>query len=63
MGPEGFRRLVALGEGRPCIAIGGVTPEDISAVVAAGGSGVAVVSGILAAEDIETAARRYRSRF
>jgi thiamine-phosphate pyrophosphorylase len=63
LGPEGFRRLVALGKGRPCIAIGGVTPEDISAVVAAGGSGVAVVSGILAAEDIETAARRYRSRF
>jgi thiamine-phosphate pyrophosphorylase len=63
LGPEGFRRLVALGKGRPCIAIGGVTPEDPPAVVAAGGSGVAVVSGILAAEDIETAARGYRSRF
>lgn len=59
LGPAGFRRLVALGEGKPCIAIGGVTPEDIPAVLAAGGGGVAVVSGILAAEDIESAARRY----
>jgi thiamine-phosphate pyrophosphorylase len=62
LGPEGFRRLSALGEGRPCIAIGGVTPEDIPAVLAAGGSGVAVVSGILAAEDIEGASRGYRRR-
>jgi thiamine-phosphate pyrophosphorylase len=63
LGPEGFRRLVALGKGRPCIAIGGVIPEDLPAVVAAGGGGVAVVSGILAEEDIEAAARRYRSSF
>jgi hypothetical protein len=32
-------------------------------VVAAGGSGVAVASGILVGEDIEARARRYRSRF
>jgi thiamine-phosphate pyrophosphorylase len=62
LGPEGFRRLMALGEGRPCIAIGGVVPEDIPAVLAAGGHGVAVVSGILGAKDIESAAREYRAR-
>lgn len=59
LGAEGFRRVVALAAGKPCIAIGGVRPEDIGAVLAAGGAGVAVVSGILGAEDVEAAARRY----
>jgi thiamine-phosphate pyrophosphorylase len=60
LGVEGFRRIVALAEGRPCIAIGGVRPEDVASVTSAGGAGVAVVSGILAADDVEDAARRYR---
>jgi thiamine-phosphate diphosphorylase len=59
LGAEGFRRIVALSGGRPCLAIGGVRPEDVPAVLAAGGAGVAVVSGILGAADIEAAARRY----
>lgn len=59
LGQDGLRRLVALGGGKPCIAIGGVTPEDVPAVLAAGGSGVAVVSGILGAEEVESAARGY----
>ena len=59
LGEEGFRRLVALGGGRPCVAIGGVRPEDVPLVLAAGGSGVAVVSGILGEEDVEQATRRY----
>jgi thiamine-phosphate diphosphorylase len=59
LGPDGFRRIVALAHGKPCIAIGGVRPEDVPAVLAAGGTGVAVVSGILAESDIEAAARRY----
>src|SRR3954471_11121827 len=29
LGPSGFQRLVALAAGRPCIAIGGVRPEDV----------------------------------
>jgi thiamine-phosphate diphosphorylase len=62
LGPEGFRRIVALAQGRPCIAIGGVRPEDVPPVLAAGGAGVAVVSGILAESDIESAARRYAER-
>jgi thiamine-phosphate pyrophosphorylase len=59
LGADGFRRIVGVAHGKPCIAIGGVRPEDVAAVMAAGGVGVAVVSGILAEEDVEAAARRY----
>jgi thiamine monophosphate synthase len=52
--------LLALAENTPCLAIGGIRPEDVSLVRALGGSGVAVVSGILGANDIEAAARVYR---
>ena len=60
LGAEGFQRLVALARGKPCIAIGGVRPEDVPIIMAAGGTGVAVVSGILGSEDVEKAARSYR---
>ena len=59
LGPKGFAGLVALAGGRPCLAIGGVRPEDVVEVIAAGGTGVAVVSGILGADDPEAAARAY----
>ena len=59
LGLPGFARLVGCSGGRPCVAIGGVTPEDVEGVLRAGGAGVAVVSGILAQEDVEAAARRY----
>lgn len=59
LGAEGFRRIVQRSGGTPCIAIGGVRPEDVGPVLAAGGAGVAVVSGILGEEDVEAAARGY----
>jgi thiamine-phosphate pyrophosphorylase len=59
LGADGFARLVALGNGKPCLAIGGVRPEDVLLVRARGGAGVAVVSGILGSDDVEGAARRY----
>jgi thiamine-phosphate pyrophosphorylase len=59
LGADGFRRLVELSTGRPCLAIGGVRPEDIASVRAAGGSGVAIGSGILREQDVETATRHY----
>jgi thiamine-phosphate pyrophosphorylase len=59
LGPEGLRRIATLAGSIPCIAIGGVRPEDVAAVRAAGGAGVAAVSGILAAADVEAAVRRY----
>ncbi|MEA2723309.1 MAG: thiamine-phosphate pyrophosphorylase [Gemmatimonadales bacterium] len=59
LGTDGFGRLRRLAGGRPVLAIGGVTPEDVPVILRAGGAGVAVVSGILGAEDVEAAARRY----
>jgi thiamine-phosphate diphosphorylase len=60
IGADGFRRMLGLARGRPCIAIGGIRPEDVAEVLRAGGVGVAVVSGILGEDDVEAAARRYR---
>jgi thiamine-phosphate pyrophosphorylase len=59
LGPAGFQRIARLGEGKGCIAIGGVGPEDVPAVFAAHGAGVAVVSGILGNEDVEANTRAY----
>jgi thiamine-phosphate pyrophosphorylase len=59
IGAEGVRRIVALAAGRPCVAIGGIRPEDVGSALEAGAVGVAVASGILGAEDPEAAAGRY----
>ena len=60
LGAPGFTRLRALAGTRPCIAIGGIQPGDVAPALAAGAAGVAVVSGILGAEDVVEATRRYR---
>jgi thiamine-phosphate pyrophosphorylase len=60
LGVHGFTRLWRLSSGRPCMAIGSVLPADVRMVRSAGGTGVAVASGILGAEDVESAARSYR---
>jgi thiamine-phosphate diphosphorylase len=59
LGPDGFARLVSLSAGRPCIAIGAVRPRDVPLVRAAGGVGVAAVSGLLGAVDVREAAVEY----
>jgi thiamine-phosphate pyrophosphorylase len=59
LGPAGFHRLLTLAAGKPVIAIGGVRPDDMPAVLELGGSGVAVVSGILGEDDVVAAARAY----
>ena len=59
LGPPGFSRLVRLSAGRPCLAIGGIRPEDVAAVRAAGGAGVAVVSGILGSDDVRASTASY----
>ena len=62
LGGAGFSHLVNLaGRDRCCVAVGGVRPEDVPDILRWGGTGVAVVSGILSAEDLEGAARRYAS--
>ena len=60
LGALGFARIRAQAGLRPCIAIGSIQPGDVGPAIAAGASGVAVVSGILGAEDIAAATRRYR---
>lgn len=62
LGPEGMAALVRRAEGRPCVAIGGVRPEDQPQILSAGGVGAAVVSGVLAHDDPTRAALRYAER-
>jgi len=61
LGVSGFERLArSSSPSQPCVAIGGVRPEDVAPMFGAGAAGVAVASGILAAEDVQAAAARYR---
>lgn len=60
LGVDGLRRIIGESGQRPCVAIGGVRPEDVPAILAAGAAGVAVVSGIFG-EKPEQGARRYIS--
>jgi thiamine-phosphate pyrophosphorylase len=59
--PQGIERLAAVASQVriPVVAIGGVTPERVGEVLAAGARGVAVVSGILAADSPAGATRRF----
>ena len=56
MGAEGLRRL-AQAVSVPVVAIGGMNAENAQSIMAAGASGIAVVSAIVAADDVERAAR------
>jgi thiamine-phosphate pyrophosphorylase len=47
----------------PVFAIGGITLANVHQVIDAGADGIAVVSGVFAAPDIETAARALAQRF
>ncbi len=58
LGHDGFARIAAATD-LPCVAIGGVTPDDVPALRARGAAGVAVVSGICAAADPRVAAAAY----
>ena len=61
LGPAGFRRLAELGRGRPCLAIGGVTPEDVPGSVGGGRNGGGGRLGDSRAEDVK-GPRGYRGR-
>ena len=56
MGAEGLRRLAGA-VSVPVVAIGGMNVENAQSIMAAGASGIAVVSAIVAADDVERAAR------
>ncbi|MHB1618195.1 MAG: thiamine phosphate synthase [Metallibacterium sp.] len=49
--------------GLPLVAIGGITPDNGAALIAAGADFLAVISGVFAAPDSEAAARRYSDLF
>lgn len=59
IGVAEFARLAAL-TGLPAVAIGGITPENTPAVLAAGACGVAVIRAVFGADDPSSAARSLR---
>lgn len=62
LGADGFRRLATLAPpAMPVVAIGGIDARGVEAVVAAGAVGVAVISSVFDAPDVERAARDIRS--
>lgn len=58
LGIEGLGRIVNACPA-PVIAIGGITPDRVSEVIAAGAKGIAVQSAINDSDDPETAARQF----
>lgn len=61
IGPDGLARLARLAPpSLPIVAIGGITPERVAPVCAAGAHGVAVISAVFGAPGPERAARRLR---
>lgn len=46
----------------PLVGIGGITPENVEAVIAAGADGVAVISAVCAAPDPESSTRDFLER-
>jgi thiamine-phosphate pyrophosphorylase len=60
LGPERFA-LLAAQCGVPAVAIGGITPANAAAVMAAGAAGVAVLSALLGAPEPARAARLLRA--
>lgn len=61
LGLERFRSLAERCGGVPVVAIGGIAPDTVDAAMAAGASGVAVISALFGAADPMRAARALRS--
>lgn len=59
LGLEGLRRM-AEAVSIPVVAIGGMTAGNAADMIAAGAAGVAVISAIVSADDVEEAARQIR---
>lgn len=60
LGPEGVRRLVAMAH-MPCVAIGGITGENVGELRGTGIAGICVISAILGVADAAAGARRLRA--
>lgn len=61
MGTTTLARVVTESE-LPCVAIGGIGPDNVDSVLATGVDGVAVISAICSARDPEAAARHLAGR-
>ncbi|HMM58446.1 MAG TPA: thiamine phosphate synthase [Rudaea sp.] len=48
---------------KPLVAIGGITPDNAQSLIEAGTDFIAAISGVFAATDVESAARRYATLF
>jgi thiamine-phosphate pyrophosphorylase len=62
LGVEGFRALRAMTD-RPVMAIGGLKADNSAPVLAAGADGLAVVSGIVSADDPRAASQAFARLF
>jgi len=60
IGLEGLRRMIAA-VSIPVVGIGGIQAHNAAQVIQAGAAGVAVVSAVVSAEDVEAAARHLRT--
>lgn len=67
LGVDGFAAFAAAAGALPvpvpCVAIGGLGPDDVAPLRSAGAAGVAVVSAICGADDPQAAAASLRSRW
>ncbi len=61
VGPAILGALRQAAPGIPLVGIGGITAENAAAVLAAGADGIAVVSAVVGAADVEAAARALRA--
>ena len=62
LGPEGFAALARLApSGIPVLGIGGITCDNVGSIIAAGASGIAVISAVWQAPDPAQAAHALRS--
>lgn len=60
LGLEGLARIVNRAA-LPCVAIGGITPDNADEVMGAGVRGVCAISAVLGARDIGAAVRQFRA--
>ncbi len=60
VGPAMIRTLRKAAPATPLVGIGGITAANAAAVLAAGADGIAVVSAVVAAPDVEAATRALR---
>jgi thiamine-phosphate pyrophosphorylase len=58
LGLAGLQCLAAAAD-LPCVAIGGITPENCAAAIAAGADGVCAISAILGQPDVAAAVQRF----